>query len=570
MKKNADPRVLIPIVHFLLTFLFERFVFVFKGYGDIVTPVAKAHVISLAGERALGYVIAKLLAGFFIFALWKLVFYLKDNIKRKCVKGFIILFFAGLAVILLCFPECFGRGLLGEYSDNLITFSYGLRFLPEYWHSAYSSLIYAASLEVLPTPFAIPIIQWAFLVFDLGYVYVRVSDEFAVTGIRKYFCFLLFLVPESWYLCTYAYRTEGYGILCMFFFSLILMDCLTGRKRSTGELVFIGVLAGFVAVWRTEGIIFGFLGLAVLLFANYMREKERAVYLPLAFIIAFIAFMLPQKIGDMKYYGSDYTIINSFAVLRNIFNREDSDLTYEGASEDIRAIEAVVPVEAIRLYGLEGYRDHNVMMGHVDINQSIPDFEAGKAYTAAYGRLCLHNIKAYVLTQIGKLKAAVKLTDMEYIEKIHGNFVLSKEYPAYSFPAWEWGEVDIMSFDHVSAWQGSKWRQTAGNTVMGIVRGIEGFMRRIYLSTLIIAGIVLSSFVCLVYDVISIFRKKKKAEIRPYFCFLGVNLVLFLEAAAIFAVMPAGVLSYFRAVLTCMFLVLYIRLTAFSSQYLQR
>ncbi|MCR5280090.1 MAG: hypothetical protein K6E19_11670 [Lachnospiraceae bacterium] len=568
MNKNAGHRIIIPIVHFLLTFLFERFVFIFKDYGDIVTPVAKSSVISLSGERVMGYVIAKILAAFLIFALWKLVFYIKDNISKAAVKGFLILFAVSFVVILVCFPDCFGYGVYGEYSDNLITFSYGLRFLPEYWHSAYSSLIYAASMEVIPTPFAIPVIQLIFLIFDLGYVYLRVTGEFKPAGVRKIFWILIFILPESWFLLTYAYRTEGYAVVCMFFFSLVLLDIITGRKRNTLELIGIAGLAAFLSVWRTEGVILGFLGMGILLVANYRKEAKRAIPVACFYIVAFILISVPQKIGDMKYYGSDYTIINSFAVVRNIFNREDSNLSYPGATEDIEAIEAVVPIEAVRLYGLEGYRNYNVLMGHVDINQSIPGFEAGKMYSSAYRRLCLHNIKAYALTQIGKLKAAVKFSTGEYIEKIHGNFNLSREYPMFSFPAWEWGEVDIISFNHVRGWAELPIRKQIGTGIIRGVRTLESLMQKTYVATLIIAAVVVSSGICLICDFISIIRKKKKARINS--CFFAVELVLFMEAAAIFAVMPAGVLSYFRAVLTCMFLVLYIRLTAFSSQYLQR
>lgn len=561
MKKYAKLRIIIPIVHFIFSFLFERIMGAYSD--DIILPLSKTDIITLSGEKLMGYLISKVFAFLFIIFFWMLVYYVKDNFRRPFVKGFLVLFIVGLVVVGLCFPECFGYGVYGEHSDNLITFSYALRFLPEYWHSAYSSLIYSASMQVFPTPFAIPLFQWLFLVFVLGFVYARVSNELNVNGYKKYLCLLMFLLPESWFLITYAYRTEGYAILCMFFFSLVLLDCITKRKRSISEMLGICALAGFVSVWRTEGIILGFFGILTLLWNNYRNEKKKYIGFVGGFVVSFLLLSFPQKIGDMKYYGSDYTIINSFAVIRNIFNRIDSNITYEGAKKDIAAIEAVVPVEAIRLYGLEGYRKYNCLMGRKDINQSVSSFEAGSAYSKAYRNLCLHNIKAYALTQIGKLKKAVKFTDEEYIEKIHGTFSLSREYPEYSYSAWSFGEKELLSFGHVAAWRNLSWRKSLGTAVISRVRSIENAYRKSFLATAVITLVIVASFVCLIYDIVCLIKGKK----GQYFCFLFVSLALFTEAGAIFLVMPAGVLSYFRAVFMCMFLMLYIRLAAFSSQY---
>ena len=130
--------------------------------------------------------------------------------------------------------------------------------------------------------------------------------------------------------------------------------------------------------------------MAVLLF-DPKRNLKRFLCFFAVFCACFLAVSFPQKVGNEKYYGSDYSIINSFCVLTNVFNMADSNLEYDGVEEDLAAIEAVVPIEQIRVLGMEGYRRYNYYNGHADINQSLTDMETGKRYIKAFYNICLHN-----------------------------------------------------------------------------------------------------------------------------------------------------------------------------------
>ena len=277
----------------------------------------------------------------------------------------------------------------------------------------------------------------------------------------------------------------------------------------------------------------------------------------MSFIIAFAAFFIPQKIGDMKYYGSDYSIINSFAVLHNTFNREDSNLTYEGAEGDIAAIDKVVPIEALRLYGMEGYRRNNVLNGHIDINQSITSFEDGKAYTKAFHRIVLHNPKAYVLTQIGMLKVVYHLTQRDYIEKIHGNMPLSRDYPEYDYPSWESGKSDLFDAPGVNVWYNNSSRVKVKAAFDQVKTAVNSFCRKIYLETAILVCISLFEVFILIREAFYFFggnaKKKDKQSNLKSLAFAFFAFILLLQALAIAVVMPAGVTSYFRTFFVCAF-----------------
>ncbi len=532
-------RFWLPLVHFVASFFYEGTLIHFDLDRKIVAAFPENDFMSLSAERVLGYIIAKVFAGIMIYLLWTLIYYMVDHfLKERYIRMFLLIFFVGIGVLAFCWPESFTRS-----GDNLITYSYALRLFPEYWHSAYTSLVYLACMMVFPSPFAINVMQWLMFVFCIGYVYSRLKGMEKLGPDAKWIIFLIFLVPDTFILMSDSYRTELYALVCMYFVSLILLDFIEGRKRNILDRLWLLPLAAFISVWRTEGLILGFLGFLAILFFNTKLDKKRIFIYIAGFIVALVVISVPQKLGDKKYYGSDYTIINSFATLRNIFNREDSNLTYEGAEEDMAAIEAVVPIDAIRLYGLEGYRRYNVVMGQADINQSYANEEAGKAYVKAFYSLVLHNPKAYVLTQISMIKEVVGITSMEYIEKIHGEFSTSMDYPDYNYDAWEIGRNDLLSAPGAMDWFGNPVRLEGFGILTRLHNVFYNFPRKIYLHTAILVILVLFEIFIFIRELIKAIKCRSLKE----FGFGFIALTLLLQAAAIALVMPAGVLSYFRA-----------------------
>ncbi len=534
-------RFWLPLVHFIASFFFEESLISFNLDRNIVAAVAEADVMSLNAERVLGYIIAKFFAGIMIYLLWTLIYYVVDHfLKVRSIRMFCLIFVVGIAVLAFCWPDSFTRS-----SDNLITYSYALRFFPEYWHSAYTSLVYLACMMVFPSPFSINVMQWLMFVFCIAYVYTRLKNNEKLGQDAKWIVFLIFLIPDTFILMSDSYRTELYALVCMYFVSLIVLDMIEGKKRNILDRMWLLPLAAFISVWRTEGLILGFLGFMAILFYNSKLNKRRIVLYIAGFFVAFILISLPQKLGDKKYYGSDYTIINSFATLRNIFNREDSNLSYDGADEDMAAIEAVVPIDAIRLWGMEGYRKYNSMNGHPDMNQSVADAEAGKAYVKAFYRLVLHNPKAYALTQISMIKTALSLAPMDYIEKIHGDFSLTQEYPDYTYEAWDIGRNDLLSAPGAMDWFANPIRQEGFGILTRLHNVFYNFPKKIYLHSIILILLVLFEFYVFVRELI---RAIKSRSLKGF----GLGFIAFallLQAAAIAMVMPAGVLSYFRAFL---------------------
>lgn len=545
IKKIMTPEWVFPAVHFIASFFYEWTILLLHPAKNTVTAFAKDMTYSDGFERIMGYGLAKLFAALIIYFTWKLIFYLVRNVKKDVALRFFCAFFiVGLVLLFFLWPNVF------YYSDdNYVTYSYAIRLFPEYWHNAYTSIVYCACLMVLPHPISICLFQWLFFVFNLAYVFHRLGRSRFTGRKTRWFVFFLFLMPETFLLFSDPYRTELYALLCISYVFTILMDIVDERTYSSAKLIGMAFLSAFVAVWRTEGIILGFLAyVAILLFVNHVNWKKFLFFL-LTFVFAFVIVGFPQKVGNVKYYGSDYSIINSFPSLQNVLNRKDSNLSYNGAREDLAAIDAVVPLEAVQVYGMDGYRRHNAMNGNADINQSLTSMEAGKQYVRSFYRLVLHNPMTYIRTQIGMLKMVLKLRTEGYVEGT--SIVLSQDYPAWTFPAWNDGREDLMRYPLVQAWDASPVRSAFAKAVIRAWNNAEAFFARIYVIPLILILIPLMEGILFLRECVAFWknRKKKKAFVHLSFAFFAMTLLG--QFAAIALVMPAGVLTYFHAVYYC-------------------
>ncbi|MCQ2539190.1 MAG: hypothetical protein MJ114_01945 [Acetatifactor sp.] len=532
--KKAGIRELIPAVHFLLSFLYERLVIQFTPKVDIVAAIAKSQIISEGTERVLAYVISKIIGGILILLLWKLIFYVIDHIKiSKDVRVLLSVFAIGLIMILCIWPEpAFDLDF-----DNYITFSYAIRLEPEYWHSAYTSYVYCGCMMVIPHPVAIAVVQWVAFVASLGYLMVRMEKSPVLKGKGKWLAFLLFLVPGSFTVMTSAYRTELYAVLCIFAMTLFAMDAIDHKERTAKEIIGIAILCAFLAVWRSEGLILGFLSFFILILFVYRPAFKKVLLYFCSLILAFLLILMPQKLGDMKYYGNDYSFINSFTILMNIFNTPGSDLSYEGVEQDLAAIEAVAPIELIKAHGMEGYRRYNVANGRKDINQSLADQETGKQYKKAFYRLILHNPKIYIKTQTYMLFNIFGL--VPYYHIVLSDKVPEHDLPMWTYDAWDLGEADLNSFAGVAAWRENSFHQQAYQLVIGAVKGVRAFLHKVHIDTLIFLGMFAVMGVTILREFVLFCRKKKCRFAIAFFC-----ITLFGQIAAIWMVMPASSAIY--------------------------
>lgn len=541
-----NKRYLFPAIHFLLSFLFERFILVFDSGRDITLPIPRNYIISDTAERVLAYIISKLFAAVLIFFLWYLIFWIVENWRaKKNVRFFLLFFGICLIVILLHWPLT-----VSESADNLITYAFARRFWPEYWHGAYTGFLYAAMLMAVPHPVFISVFQLIFGVFVIGYLYNRIVDSPVLRGKGKYCVFLVFLMPRTYTLFTNPYRTELYALLCMFAVAMTAMDIVDQKKRGTVSLVCNIFLCGFLSVWRTEGIILGFLLFFVQLLFVYKYKPRKSALLFLCLLLSFGAFLTPQKLGDIKYYGKDYSFINSFNVLKNILCSPESDVDfyYVEMEDDLAALDAVTPIELLRYYGMDGYRRYNYANGRNDINQSLADDETASAYMKAYYRLVIHNLPIYAKTQLSMLLSAIMVIPNPYDVACEES--PENDLPPWTLNAWDEGGQDLtntMGFmEKVTNWAP---RQLFMVSSRKAIASFEKTLEEIYFYSAVLILIPLFEIFLFFREGIRCLKKKKNL-----FGLAGIAFLLLGQAAAIVLVMPMGTVVYFHAYYYCSFI----------------
>lgn len=552
-KGKLNIRILLPIVHFLLTFFFERVVLIADRASEVAFSVALSDKFSLGFEQALCYAISKLMAAVIIIAAWNMVFLVVDKkIKKQTVILFAIIWVVSIALSLLQWPEDFLCG-----GDNYIPFAYSLRLVPEYWHSIYLSCLYTACYMVFPHVASITVFQCSIFVFAIAYVYNRIDESECFEKCRfiKYFTLVMFVFRDSFGVSTNPERAEFNTSFLLLFVGMTVMDMMEKKKRPLWQYLLLTVFAAFLAVFRSEGIIVGLLLLISLLFVNYRPGIKKGVLGLVLLFVCFFIFSLPTKVGEIKYYGNDYSVMNTFSSLQNILNSEDGNINYEGAEDDLASLDALVPIEILKEYGADGYRRLNYAAGHADINQSMADSEVSGAYMSAYYSLVLHNLPIYLKTQGFMLLNAIGTGVSEYSVEYTGEHT---ELEDFGHELWEVGVYDALEIPGRYVWTNNAIRNKLTDICAVIRMGYMNLLIRSY----IYAGFIVAEFVLSVYLVLSLFVGLFKKKFEDIGIMLAA-IILDGYFVLISLVMPVGANMYFHAYIYCMYFVL---LTALSKR----
>ena len=413
-------------IHFALTFVWSSLIFQ-KGRFDIGL-VELSRSFSDEAERLVHTVYAKALALLLILLLWWLADKVRSGrIPRKQVITFLCTLGILTILIGMGFPENFYSG----ESDNLLTFAHAIRNQPFYWHGALTSIYYAACFYVFPHPFSVQLLTLT------AVSAILVLGWFRVKGMRLFLLIALFL-PETYEICTTPYRTKLYTVLLVLTLFLVLDLRQSGRKVSqAGRLVFLFLFA-VLAVWRTEGVFFA-IGLFLVLFPGTLKNGWKSDMKSAVLFLCFsVLLSAPQKMGNEKYHGKDYRIITTTEWLPACLNSSGANLSYEGAEEDLAAIDRVVPVDMIRALGSRAFHMENVHSGR-SVIQTACSKEEAQAYMKAAYRIVLHNPISFLK---GRFNLAMNANGGEFFLGVgeYDGEPIPFDYAVYD-PIQEWYEL---------------------------------------------------------------------------------------------------------------------------------
>lgn len=540
-------KYIIMAIHAVLTFLFSKIVFRNVGYIPSGTkPINE--IISLKAETIIAYVFSELFALILVYLIWTLVFYIIKNFKKSYIF-FIVMYFVGIAVLFLLWPEVFTyRKIVTD--DNLVSYAAARRLTPDYWHSFYQSTVYAASMLVIPFKFSISLFQWSVFMFELAYIYFR-SEKYAPKF--RWTILTVFLFPNALEFITYSYRVCIYMSVLAVYVTIIVFDMLEKRSRSFKNYVWLAAFSAFVSVWRSEGIIIG--ALSYLIYVIYGSKKDLKSIFKKFSVYAFflILIMAPQKIGDIKYYGKDYSLVNSFNTLYYILNSDEANLSYEGIDKDYAALSEVTPLEDLKEKALEGYRNYNYFVReNGDINQSSVNVVIAKGYIRAY-----HNIIKHNLLLTAKIKADMFL----YVLGFNPQLTLTEIKPEdacdeWYFVGWDIGYAEYYSDSFTNVWRYVPVKFRLVERVFRMARMYSSFYKEYKIYGLVILCLIASNIYISVVALIEMFKKKTNPKIIPGL----ISAINLLSLLAIALVMPAPVTMYFYPTFCVMIIVLYVYL----------
>ena len=545
---------MIPVVHFLLTFLWQGNIFVGHGSWEFYPSLVRnGDLMPGDAELWMVYALSRVFCFFIIWGFWKLVFFvLRNDVSKdnKIILGGILV--TGLILGIFFFPTLFGIEV-----DNYTNYLMVRRFQPTYWQGVYTGALYGGCLMVLPHPIGIFVFQWVFFWAVTSYAYLGIER---VRGTRKNMILWLLLLPESYLLAFNAYRNNFYTILVFWFLAYLYFHVKDPTKeiRIKDTLLF-SLMTAFIMVWRSEGLFWGLGGLAVwLLFVLKGRSdrKKQILVSLVSLCLLFLIIRQMQELGNKKYYGQDYMIINTTDVLQAIFINPDAHLTYQGAESDVNAIEAIVPVEILKEYGMDGYRDYNWTMGRRDFNQSLATDQQADAYVSAYFRIVMNNLGTYLRVQLSNFLSAMQIPVRQPAYAFQGEHFQGLEHFVYGL--WRSGQEEVLD-----SWQTRSWKDNAVRSLIATkCDQTIGMWREIFFNFVfnailhvfaLVAVIVMffKEFLCLV-------GKKKEMKYQYSLAFVIASLTILGEFAACILFMPAGREAYLYPVLYASYFILYV------------
>lgn len=381
--KKVNWKWIFPVVHMLIVSFYMVFGFSHDPLPfGMMAPANDVNWSEGCGKAA--HIFLAGILGFCLICIVWYVFFL--SVKKKKALPFVL---AGIAFILsfIIFPRNFSWE-----PDNMVVYSYAVRDMPDYWQSIYLGCLYKACLFVFPHPLMISFIQLSSLFGVLYYVSAKVKKLFG--GKAGFIPYLLVLFPEFLELGVSPYRNCIYTIMCLWFFAFLFFDCFEKRKRSAGEILLICAAGGLLTFFRSEGIIIPLVLMAGFCCIYQISFKRICTYLAFLILICLL-LAFPQKLGAKKYYGQDYSIINSMNMLKAILSDKNVNLNYDMSEEDLMAIHKIVPLNELPVYGIHAYEAGNFVKKGT-INQSLASKEESQAFIRSVRNLIVHNFDLFL------------------------------------------------------------------------------------------------------------------------------------------------------------------------------
>lgn len=382
--------IILAVTQFIASFFYTERVFT----NESMDHLTLANYSNL--DHIIFYSYTKILSFCAILALWMFLYWSVKNIKRKLYFWipFIVMSVDTLYKLVLQYPTIWT-------TDYAPMYSLTIRYLPDYWQHFLTNVVYAVCMHVFPHNIAPSALKGLVCCGILAYLFYKLQEIFPKTG-YKYLVFLLYLLPQTLYICGPLHRNLYYTLVLVLFFMILIFEKLEKGKCTIKKLILYGIFTALLATWRSEGIILLFFIPVLLLMVYYEKGKMKKWILTYLISLAsfYLVFSVPQKMGMAEQFGKDYLIINfTNGPLPAVFNTSYANLSYEGAEEDLANIDKIVPIDYIKQFTIFSFQHYNCDSGR-NISQTLSTSEDQSAFVKSALSICAHNWKIVLKERI--------------------------------------------------------------------------------------------------------------------------------------------------------------------------
>lgn len=531
----SKPCMILAIVHFCLSFVYERFVFKFNADSwDIFWSISKDDRFSNIFQSTVLYIYSKLIAAILIFLLWFVIgLIVKNKIPKHILISAVIVLVVGGIYLYVFWPSS------SAWKDTFTLYGFAIRLIPWYWHHFLTSAWYAGCLMVFPHPLIIAAVQFAIFIAVIFYLIYRIETSFNTPKWVGYLVFLICLAPETLWLVAFPYRNCIYALIFMFYVVFIVFEGIDKGKITPFKILVIGFLSAFLSAWRTEGIFVGIIGMVLALFAIYKTDLGKKIALIVTFAACFVILNAPQKIGGVKYYGKDYLIASTVEPIHYILNDEGANLTYEGAEADMEAIADFAPLIYFKCDGKNSLNAYFYQKGHIDFDQSLASDEVQSKYLKAFFRIVLHNVPTYVKQQLNMTFESLGIKYSFELEEYLG------EMPdiSYEYAVDQIGELDFMRL--AKPITNNAIYKAIGGIVAPITISYRQFMAESGIMATVRIIILVLNFAIFIFEFVKIFRRKSTCDTK----YLLLSLLFLVQLGIVVMTIPMVLDKYFYSII---------------------
>ena len=384
----------VPMIHAVISIVYEWVTELsVENHSYEMMKVVPGNHISFESEQIMFFVLSKLCGICLIYVLWNLIFYI--CVKKKI--HIVLLLLVGTILILILYPNNYVLEV-----DNLMLFMNSISYYPDYWQSIYIGVWYNACLMVCRDSLILPLVQTWLFIGAVCYLAEKSKERWGkVAGLVPY---VLLILPEVVIICANPYRNAVYVVLGIWYYTMLFFSIANKEKQTWKKLILWSLFSAFMGLMRSEGIlILGVFCVACIWLWQCTKKQKIGALISLCIFILVLG--IPQKLGEKKYYGKDYQIVNYMDALRNILITQGADFGYDDAEKDLNVINEFVPIEILRNSGLTGFRIYNYETQGT-VNQTLKSKAEQVGFLDATSNIIKNNLDIYLNYRLGNFISA--------------------------------------------------------------------------------------------------------------------------------------------------------------------